>query len=727
MANSPNQPPPPLTTNAIDRINFSIQLEKYRDMIGKRWWLIFLGISLGLAYGGYKAYILTDIYQAKGKMMVSPRISNPVGEVVGEEASNFYGTQVELMRSRQVIDAARNNPEVAKIEKSLLIPPSPNSSVIQLKNTSIFELRVISTSPEYSVSFLNAMMDEFIAYKKQIQEETTDVASATLLKEMDRKEKDREKAEAALFEFEKENNMEYFEGQGNMAAKYLLDLRRRLAEARTEFELLETETAEQRLDRTSLSSDSRSSSENGSFSSDVKEPFVKNLGIRSDHTSIKNAIALLKGERQDLAKYLRPKHPKIVKINEEIERKERLLRLTVEQTKEQIAAYRESLLKQQEAFQKSIAEWEKQAAEASGKSAKYGQLNADVVRSKDLYNVLSKRFNEIDIGKNIKQELISISERATSASLEGPSRKRFVVLNGILGLLISLGLVWLLDRFDDRIKTIEELQSLVQEPVLGQIPLIYGHGKHSTPLLMVDLPDQSNFAESFRHVRSSLMFSPTGGRAKSIVVTSAIPGDGKTTCSVNLALCLAQIEGARTLLIDGDMRKMNVHKFFKMENGAGLSEVLSGQSPLSNCIVSTGIPNLDLLRAGSVPPNPGELLLSENLKSLLTELNNTYNRIVIDTPPVMSTDDTLSLAPNVDGVIFIVKANQTSFRFVEKCMTSLKQRGARLFGLVLNHIDTSSAHYYYYNYYSGYYHDSSNQNPGMRVASRRNEPAKKLA
>jgi capsular exopolysaccharide synthesis family protein len=209
------------------------------------------------------------------------------------------------------------------------------------------------------------------------------------------------------------------------------------------------------------------------------------------------------------------------------------------------------------------------------------------------------------------------------------------------------------------------------------------------------------------------------------VVTSAIPGDGKTTCSVNLALCLAQIEGARTLLIDGDMRKMNVHKFFKMENGPGLSEVLSGQAPLSNCIVSTGIPNLDLLRAGSVPPNPGELLLSENLKSLLTELSATYNRIVIDTPPVMSTDDTLSLAPNVDGVIFIVKANQTSFRFVERCMTSLKQRGARMFGLVLNHIDTSSAHYYYYNYYSGYYH--STPTPGTHVATRPSERSKKLA
>jgi polysaccharide biosynthesis transport protein len=704
-------PAPPLSTTAIDRINFAIQLEKYRDMVFKRWWIIAICLIVSISYGSWQAYNKIDEFVAEGRMMVQPQITGPVSDPFGEEWSNFFGTQRTLMESPMIAEAAKA--KLSEFVKTLTtdgVPPRISLQVDILKGTSIFKLTARSTNRDYAIKFIDEVMKEYIAYKKRMQEQTTDTAQATLVQETERQKREYERAEAKLFEFQKEHNIPVIDGVSSMSAQYLVDLKRRLADVQTEMDLLNTETPEQRLERSPVLNVPQTESTNTVSEAQTQYGLTKGVGGSSEYTLIKNAIYILRQEREDLSKFLRPRHPKIMRLTEELEKKKRLLALVQDQTKDQIARYRDSLIKQAEALKKSIQEWEAKAFEANEILSKFQILKADVERAKTFYEALNKKMNEIQIAGGIRQDLITVHQKASgSMSPVGASRSKTVVMSGLIGLAVAIAIILLLDRFDDRVKTIEELQGLIEEPVLGQIPLIPGHRKDSPPLLMSDLPEHNTFAESFRHVRSSLMFSPLGGQAKSIVVTSAIPGDGKTTCSVNLALCLAQIEGARMLLIDGDMRKMNVHSYFKMPNDKGLSEILSGQASFSQCIVSTGIQNLDVLRAGSAPPNPGELLLSENFKTLLGELGKIYHRIVIDTPPVMSTDDTLSLAPSVDGVIFIVKANQTSFRFVDKCMTGLKQRGARVFGVVLNHIDTTSAHYYYYNYYSGYYSYSSRQ------------------
>lgn len=707
------QPPsaPPLSTTAIDRINFAIQLEKYRDMVFKRWWIIAICLIVSISYGSWQAYTKIDEYVAEGKMMVQPQVSSVVPDAVGEEWNNFYGTQRYLMESSTITDAAKARLlDFVKTATVDGVPPSVFLQVDIIKGASIFRLTARSTNRDYAIKFVDEVMKEYISYKKRLQEQTSDTAQATLVQETERQKREYERSEAKLFEFQKEHNIPVFDGQSAMAATYLVDLKRRFADVQTEMDLLNAETPEQRLERTPTLNISSSGSTNNISEVQVQYGLTKGVGGSSEYTSIKNAISILRQEREDLSKFLRPRHPKIMRLTEELEKKSRLLRMVQDQTKDQIARYRDSLVKQSEALKKSIQEWEAKAFEANEILSKFQVLKADVERAKTFYEALNKKVNEIQISSNTRQDLITVNQKAAASMAPvGASRSKTVVMSGLIGLAVAMAIILLLDRFDDRVKTIEELQGLIEEPVLGQIPLIPGHRKDSPPLLMSDLPEHNTFAESFRHVRSSLMFSPMGGQAKSMVVTSAIPGDGKTTCSVNLALCLAQVEGARMLLIDGDMRKMNVHSYFKMSNDKGLSEILSGQASFSQCIVSTGIQNLDVLRAGSAPPNPGELLLSENFKTLLSELGKVYHRIVIDTPPVMSTDDTLSLAPSVDGVIFIVKANQTSFRFVDKCMTGLRQRGARIFGVVLNHIDTTSAHYYYYNYYSGYYSYSSRQ------------------
>lgn len=708
--NSPEQHPPVFTTHLIDRINFAIQFEKWRDIIFKRWWIFFLCTSIPLIYSAWRAYNMPDIYEAKGSMMVRPRINLPISDAVSEEYSNFFGTQIQLMQSTQVQEGALKKLRELGYTDTYVQLQQP----YQQKNSSIFRLSAISTNPDYAQAFLDEVMKGYVALKNQMREKTTEDTTATILNEVDRLKKELDQIEQEILDFQKTNSMAYIEVQGNSAAQYLADLNRRLAEVRTELQILDAETAEDHPDKASQGLLNRvakfySQAESGAETN--QEPTVvsitKNAEAVSQLVDLRNTIYLLNKEREDLLAQYQSKHPKITKIDEEIERKQRLYDLAFQRTRDQVKNYRKSLNTQEAALKASIRDWEKQALDSTQKYESYNALKSKQARVRELYNVLLKRLQEIDVSANLNREFVEISEKSkASPNPIGPNRSTDIIKMGLLGLCVALGIILILDRFDDRVKNVDELQTLVHEAVLGQVPMMSGKLGGKGPLFMANLPPHNSFSESFRNVRSSLMFSPTGGKARTIVVTSAIPNDGKTTCAVNLATCLAQVEGGRTLLIDADMRKMNVHAYFGFENGPGLADVLSGKAELNDCIVPTPVANLFLLRAGEPPSNPGELILSENFQALLNEAKSQFQRVVLDTPPVLSTDDALSLAPNIDGVIFVVKANQTSIRFVDRSLSLLKQRGALIFGMVLNQIDTSSAHYYYYYYYTGYYNYS---------------------
>lgn len=635
----------PLNTHLIDRVNFAVQFEKYRNLLAKRWWILAVCLALSVLIGGVRVYLLHDEYLAVGSMMVSPRVNVALTDVYNEELFSFYSTQKELLESRQVKEAVYS--KMLSFEKTLPIPANPRLNITRKRDASIFVLSVTSTSAEYSQRYLELIMKEFIAFKKRLRMQTSESAMESLLREADRLDRERRKAETELFEFQRNNNIAYLEGEKSAADK--------------------------------------------------------------------NALFLLRAERDALARHLRPKHPKLIRINEEIERKEQLLKFALADTKEEEGAASRDLQEKQ-------TEGERQAIESNQKVAEYALLKANVARTKELHDLLVKRIQEIDVSKGIDQEAVAINEPAMAFSAPiGPHRTQQLLIAIVIGLGLGVAIILLLEKFDDRIKDLEQLQEVVAESVLGQLPIIEVETDSKTELRMSELPTHNMFSESLRNIRSSLMFSPVASVAKTIAVTSALPGDGKTTCAVNLAICLSRVEGARTLLIDADLRRMSVHKYFEIENGTGLSEVLSGQAAFADCVVASGLRNLDILCAGTAPPNPGELILSNNFKKMLQTAVGIYHRVILDTAPVLVTDDVLSLAPLVDGVILIAKANQTSISLFRKSLDFLKERGTKIFGVLLNGVDTTSAHYYYYYYYSSYYqsHDRRGRGSSSRNGSGR--------
>jgi succinoglycan biosynthesis transport protein ExoP len=267
------------------------------------------------------------------------------------------------------------------------------------------------------------------------------------------------------------------------------------------------------------------------------------------------------------------------------------------------------------------------------------------------------------------------------------------------GALAGIGILFLLDRIDDRMASFGEFQHHFSENVLGQIPKEKTKGKVS---LLQTEDTRHIFAESYRNVRSSLFFMPYDGpRPKTFLITSAVPNEGKSTISANLAITFA-LSGARTLLIDADLRRGALREAFGIPSKIGFAEVLKQEVNWREVVVPTTYPNLFLLPRGRTFSQPSEHLLRDSTDTLLKEMYHQYDYILIDSSPVLAADDTTSLAPKIDATLFVVRLSYTSARLTKKGLELLYSRQVNVPGVLLNFVDTSLPEYYYYQY-SEYY------------------------
>jgi capsular exopolysaccharide synthesis family protein len=271
---------------------------------------------------------------------------------------------------------------------------------------------------------------------------------------------------------------------------------------------------------------------------------------------------------------------------------------------------------------------------------------------------------------------------------------------------------------DNTIRTTEQAQNISGLPSLGMIPLgsksaregpnskrlVIASSKEAVELVTQARP-HSPMTESYRALRTSLLLSNPGAPPKVIMVTSALPQEGKTTTSINCAIVLAQKQkGGRVLLIDADLRRPSIHKHLGMGLRKGLSDVLTGNATLEEAIAPTAIDeNLFVLPAGTPPPYPAELLASSDMRDKLVQLREQYAHIIIDTPPSLSVTDAVVLSTRADAVVLVIRSGQTKKQSLRRARDILAQVNAKVVGVLLNAVDLSSPDYYYYYEYQGKY------------------------
>jgi capsular exopolysaccharide synthesis family protein len=290
----------------------------------------------------------------------------------------------------------------------------------------------------------------------------------------------------------------------------------------------------------------------------------------------------------------------------------------------------------------------------------------------------------------------------------------------VLGLALGVGLAFLRERLDDGIKTRQDLERRVGAPVLATVPRI-AKWKRSDEAYLVTLRDPKNpVSEAYRTLRTNLQFLSTKGDLRTLVVTSATAGDGKTVTAANLAAALAQA-GRRVVLVSADLRRPRIHRFLEVSNDAGLSLVLSDSVPVWQAVQDPGIPNLRVIPSGPVPPNPAELLQSDRMGEFLQQVQEFADFVVIDTPPVLAVADASILGARVDGTLFVVDADTASRAATAQARDQLENAGARVIGAVFNKFDPSQAGAYPYYYYY-YYHYAELQGQDGKPATNGKSP-----
>ena len=330
----------------------------------------------------------------------------------------------------------------------------------------------------------------------------------------------------------------------------------------------------------------------------------------------------------------------------------------------------------------------------------------------DTYNLREKEQDlalATDAPKNIKLQ----SHAVTPTVPIGPQRGRNILVALFLSLGAGIGLAFLLDFLDDSVRTSDDITRHLGLPTLALIPhylhsdkkkllaAANGNGVPASAALITMEERHSPMAEAYRHLRTSLLFSSAGKPPQTILVTSSQPSEGKTTTAINTAITLAQSD-VDVVIIDCDLRRPRLHSHFGLENTSGLTNYLSGDKNTENLMRTYGdLPRLKVITSGPIPPNPAELLSSNEMRNLLTFLSGRFKHIIIDSPPAISFTDASILSTLVDGVVLVAMANKSSIHLMRQFKQRVTAIGARIYGVVLNGIKSNSEEYYYYG--SGYY------------------------
>ncbi len=313
------------------------------------------------------------------------------------------------------------------------------------------------------------------------------------------------------------------------------------------------------------------------------------------------------------------------------------------------------------------------------------EINNRILEAKVLRDTCASRIQKIEL-ETSGHKLIDIDIHEPARVPDSPSyprKKRTLAVAVVAGMLVGAGLALLRDRLDGRLRSIEEIQTVIGLPILGVVPGMGGRRTAVARAMAVHLDPRSPVAEAYRTIRTAVYFGVDGSRCKTILVTSPEPGDGKTTSASNLAIAIAQT-GRSVLLLDADFRKPSQHKNLELNDAIGLSSVLAGQEPLERAIQHTGVEGLDILPCGPIPANPSEILNSREFGELVDALARRYDHIMFDSPPVNAVTDARILGAVCDATILVLRADKSTRKSGEHARNALLAVGTRILGAVVN-------------------------------------------
>lgn len=695
-------------------------LKQYLHIIVKRIWLVALCFVIAVTVAVFIIINQEPLYAATAKVQFGYSSSLPA-RLASSGGKEGLGKQVEylaiqesIMRSSKTMQRAyeRTGRAYQEIKAAVRVV-----SVRQLKTLSQLHVSIQSLDPLIGAELANAMSEEFIEVKAEQRLDTSQSTVITLTQQAKRISEQLNVARERLFAFERENSMFVVSGKRNSAVTFLNQLSAKQATYRMERLMLEAQqpylaeanddviltTLANPISGSFLSQDPSADSTQKLTNAGPESLIDRGVVNVSNWEGVKRERATLLAEIAQLKSTFKDAHPKVISAEIKLKQAEQDLDVELQFALQQYYAKLESLVIQENAVNLAAAEWENEAVKLNRKYNDHQLLSEDVNTLSELFKLVSRKLKDVDISIGFEPETVSVLERAApSDSPINNKNIKNIVLAALLGIGIGIALVFGLEFIDDSIRYPEEVKDVLKLPFFGVIPAANWDPDDLNSHMLSNLDQKSGLTEAYRNVRSALIFSGVVKSGATLAVTSAVPREGKTTTTLNTSVSLSQA-GYRVLLVDADMRRGELHKFFGLEGGKGLADVLAGTSKPESLIQRTGIPNLDLIATGPFPASPAELILRDEFKAFTEFAKRTYDITLFDCPPVMAVSESAILASMADSAIFVVWAGQTSRKLSQMSVQTLRERGANIVGCVLNNLEFGRVGYYYYSTYYGYY------------------------
>ncbi len=562
-------------------------------------------------------------------------------------------------------------------------------TVSPIKRSDLFLVNFDSFSPELAAGIANSVVDNYITLNENRRFGSTSGAKHFLELEIQKVQARLETSERDLTEYAREHEIIDVEDKDDIITTQLNDISAQL-----------TVATGQRIAAEALYIQSRSADGFSVLPQVLKSDLIQKL---------KSQYAVLQGEYFKLSNIYKSAYPRLVQLNEEMNRIKLSLDTEVAQIANSLQSDYEQSLKKEKLLEEKVEEHKVELLSLKDRSIQYNILKREWETNKELYTGLLERMKEVGVAAGMEIDNITIIDRARIPVVQfKPNLIQNATLATSLGLFVGIGIAFLLSFLDNTVRTPEELENLVGMVSLGVIPKFQGGNlstSSETPKmrrsrlgLISHFERDQEMSEAFRSIRTSLMFSTPSGMPKVLQVTSTIPGEGKTTVASNIAAVMAD-NGVSVALVDADLRKPALNKVFGVPSMPGLSESLTKQLEKIP-VYKTKIDGLSLVPAGTLPPNPAELLGSPAFDQFLVTLGKHYDHVVIDSAPLLGLADSVIISTKVDGLVYTVHAGEISRDGLREGIKRLRRVNAPILGAILSQADLSSGEY-------GAYADSS--------------------
>ncbi|MEY2867051.1 MAG: hypothetical protein RIQ43_1077 [Pseudomonadota bacterium] len=715
-----------LSTDVLsaDQDEFNIDLMGLWHILMKRRWTIAATVGIVFVFALVASLMITPVYRATASVQIDRELmnitnndANPMAGMIADP--NYLNTQYQLLQSRELASRVLSDigfqnqkrfesvfqPSAASQIKSWFKPTPQGKAktdpatekgkalgrvstfkagytIEPVRNTRLVKIHYNSTDPAFAILSANSLAEAFQSRNLETRFETSSYAKSYLEDQLKQLKIKLEDSEAQLVRFAAKEQIVSSgdDADGTLPEQNLGALNAALAKAK-----------EERIRAQSQWSQAQSSVGMVTFGATGGNSIVR---------SLMESRSKLMADYQNKLSQFKPGYPAMLQLKAQIDETDKQIAAEIAAIKSAIRAEYEAAQQNENMIAAQIGSLKGEALDLKSRSIQYNIFKREVDTNRQLYEATLQRYKEIGVAAGVGLNNILIVDKAVSANKYRPNIPLNLAVALLLGLVLGLLLVLLLEYMDDTLKNSEDVEKRLSLAVLGVIPKL--KEGQSLDAAMADL--RSAFSEAYRSVRTALQFATATGVPRSLLITSALPGEGKTTAAVTIGRNFSQI-GKRVLLIDSDMRKPSMHKRMGIDNEIGLSNYLSSAVALEVIIRGTDYPGLSVITTGPLPPNPAELLHDDNMRRLLEYGLAHFDQVIIDGPPVMGLADAPIISSNVEGVLLVVEAGVTRKLIAANAVKRLLSARARLVGVLINKFEAKHAAYGYgygYGYGAGY-------------------------